>query len=138
MSPKGKRIFKRKAESLPLTMVKKANKTQDTFNVATKDKDGNPINVILVPTRNKFDALADKSDEVIMSNVTTLKKPRIPPITVFNTQQEHVKQGLVDAGVQKFQIKLLRHGLHVYCETSEDFKNSTYIILSKKCATLQS
>lgn len=41
---------------------------------------------------------------------------------MFNTSRGQVDAKLSELDVTSYAIKLLRHGLHVYCETVEDFK----------------
>lgn len=90
-------------------------------NVVVNDENGKPVSIVLVPTSNKFDALQDNS-EMIVTETVLPKKIRIPPITVFNTTRDKIDEKLKEITVTEYSIKLLRHGFHVYCSNSEDFK----------------
>lgn len=103
---------------------KKAYKMRpQTINTVINNESGEPVDVILVPTKNAYDPLRNRSDEITMTaSNNTPKKIRVPPITIFNCDSETVRKDLKTAGVTKYSIKHLKHGLHVYCEDVKDFK----------------
>lgn len=108
---------KRKADSAP-AQIKAAKMPA----IIKKNGKGEQVNVVLVPTANRFDALSENEDEVILSKDAPPKKLRIPPITIFNQDRKTIEHLIKDTNVTKFSLKLLRRAIHVYCESTADFK----------------
>lgn len=125
--------LKRKPKQTPYDR-KAAKKIPENFNTIINDKEGKPRNVVLIPTHNQFDLLTDKSQEIKMNveAASVPKKTRIPPITVFNQPAETVKKGLIENEIKNFSIKHLRHGIHVYCSTTDDFKKVRQLLASNQ------
>ena len=79
----------------------------------------------MIPTSNRFGALAGDGDpEVIIERemVSKSSKHRIPPITIFNKQREEIIVLIKQLNISSYSLKNLRHALHIYCESSTDFK----------------
>lgn len=93
--------------------------------------DGNSVDVVLIPTKNKFESLTDNTMEVQVSPVPQPKKIRIPPITIFNQAPKEVIKSLNEAEIKDYTIKHLRHGLHVYCSNTDDFKKASKLLNDK-------
>lgn len=85
-------------------------------------KDGKTIDVAIVPTANQFEILDGAGEKMITSESVAPAKLRIPPITVFNSDRTKVDAKLKAMAVTNYSIKLLRHGLHVYCDSVDNFK----------------
>ena len=100
---------------------------------------GTVTNVSLIPTKNGYDGLKD-NDEGNEANVKSpnnkkktkqnskkaateeQKKVRIPPITIFDQNRTQVEALLKEIGVTQYALKNLRHAMHLYCDTVDDFK----------------
>ena len=80
--------------------------------------------ISLIPTAKSFDGLPDKAEdnEVIMTDRRPTKV-RIPPITAFSCSRQELVILLNELKVTDYAIKNLWHAVHLYCATSEDFKN---------------
>lgn len=111
---------KRKPES---GGCKKATKAARFNSTVTDKTTGNVKKVIMVPTENVFQTLPDDVDgnEVIMTSHRPAKA-RIPPITIFNLNRHQIDDLMKINNITKYSLKNLRHAIHLYCDTSDDFK----------------
>ena len=114
------RTKRRKATTTTDVPSSKAAKLYNSSVVGGNSGGGN---IVLVPSANSFDQLADddEGDEVIMVE-TRPAKVRVPPITVFNKTRLEVIDVMKKTGIANYTIKNLRHAIHLYCNSSEDFK----------------
>lgn len=110
-----------------------AKRTAEKINTVMYDNEGKPRNVVLIPTHNEYEILTNRDQEVKMNvEPPAPKKTRIPPITVFNQSAETVKKSLADSQISDYAIKHLRHGLHVYCNNTVDFKKVRQLLVDNK------
>lgn len=130
--------FKRKYEYNPYsTAPKRVPVTKQTqtlpkpVRTTASLENGDSVDVVLIPTKNKFDVLTDKDSEIKITPDPQVKKIRIPPITIFNQAPNEVVKSLAEANIKDYSIKHLRHGLHVYCNKSDDFKKARELFTSK-------
>ena len=112
---------KKRKQTPAITPVAKKAARYNTF---VAGSDGKPAtNITLIPTRNSFDGLNDDAeDNEIIIDSTKPAKLRIPPITVFNQSRQQVVDFLKKLGITQYSLKNLRHAVHLYCASADDFK----------------
>ena len=79
----------------------------------------------MIPISKQLDALPSDGDtEAIMQRdtATSSKKPRIPPVTIFNKQREEIVELIRRLDISSYSLKNLHNALHVYCDSPVDFK----------------
>lgn len=114
------RSNKRKANDSSNNQPLRAAKMQA---VVQHEGTGASVNVLLVPTKNKFAALDGHEDEIIVDKKSSLpRKARLPPITVFDQDRKSLELLLKDITASKYSLKFLRRATHVYCDSADDFK----------------
>ena len=116
---------KRKQKTADIPLKNKSAR----FNTFVTGKDGQPnTNVTLIPTSNAFDGLKDDAEEKeVIIKKSKSKEPKvpkiyIPPITIFNQTRSQVEEFLNAQGVTQYSLKILRHGIQLYCSVVDDFK----------------
>lgn len=79
-----------------------------------------------VPTTNIYNPLTDNPNEILIDQShQRVKPPRIPPITIIDCNRTSIYHILHELNITGFQVKLLKHGLNVYCKDSNDFQKAT-------------
>lgn len=81
------------------------------------------ITIIPIPTSNQYAELQDKDDEMIQTKPEKVKKLRIPPITISNTNKAAITSAMKALKISDYCVKTLKHALNLYCSTAEDFKH---------------
>lgn len=101
--------------------------------------DGTQTTVRVVPTSNKFSMLDGAAEEIRLTKSTSTSqrsgtksgtnveagassKARIPPITVIGCTRVYIETTLKELNIKNYSLKLLRHGINLYCTNVQNFK----------------
>lgn len=112
-------------------VTRKRPKSGDPIRTTANLPNGDTRNVVLLPTHNRYDILTENGAEIRLTKEVT-KKVRVPPITIFNHSATDVTKALVEAEIKDYSIKHLRHGLHIYCDKTEDFQKARKLFTEKQ------